>query len=137
MQVERISNRCATVFVFASTILVTARVGIAQQECYAVNITQAGSWNEEPDASDFAYADVWGDGDIGYVGQAVDNKLHFIDVSEPSNEVETPPSLPRIRWLESDGSIHRAWWSGWTLRAPSLVNVRPPSSERMSLWPPT
>ena len=69
MKAKRVSIPCAAVLTFASTFLLSAHVGMAQQECGDVNITEVGSWNQDPDP--FGYADVWGDGDIAYVGQGL------------------------------------------------------------------
>ncbi len=47
-------------------------------------VTQVGNWDLDPGT----YADVWGDGTVAYVGEFGDNKVHFIDVSNPASPFE-------------------------------------------------
>ena len=61
-----------------------SRPAMGGDDC-PVELGLMGQWNE----ASSAYADVWGDGDIAYVGQfgPINAGVHFFDVSDPTNPV--------------------------------------------------
>lgn len=50
----------------------------------AETVSQVGTWDLDPGS----YADVWGDGTVAYVSQFGDNKVHFIDIADPTSPFE-------------------------------------------------
>jgi hypothetical protein len=63
--------------------------GIAYGQGDPVNAELLGQW----DGFSGTYADVWGDGDYGYIGHFGDHGVHIVDISDRANPVDVAEYL--------------------------------------------
>ncbi len=81
---------------FRSGLMIAITFGppaLAGNEC-PIELIQTSQWNED----DGGISDIWADGDVAYLAEFGDNKVHFIDISDPFNPMQVlewvvpPPS---------------------------------------------
>ncbi len=93
------------------------------------------------DVDSGSYADVWADGDIAFVGQFGDNKVHFFDISDPREPdrflewvVEPPNNFASAQDVKSANGLLFIALEGDGNDAVEIVDIRDPFNPRHLTW---
>ena len=122
---------------FVSLSLVSfSSVSTLAQDC-PIELELAG----QADIDDGSYADVWADGDIAFVGQFHDNKVHFFDISNPAQPdrylewvVQAPNSFASAQDVKSADGLLFIALEGDGNDGVEIVDIRDPYDPKHLSW---
>lgn len=95
----------------------------------------------DADVDSGSYGDVWAEGDIAFVGQFGDNKVHFFDISNPSQpnrylewEVDSPNNFASAQDVKSGDGLLFIALEGDGNDGVEILDIRDPFNPRHLTW---